>query len=130
MTGVEDLCERIAGRCKRIDDEIEQRDYSAVRASAKALTDAVHDLNGVLDLMIDGNERERLVAVHGSAAEHWIKALKVLRAYDAEMAKEQSVVEVKAMPPEDPAVELERLRAERREDVAAVAAVLHWVKQV
>jgi hypothetical protein len=79
--------------------------------------------------MIDGNERERLAAVHDSAAEHWIMALKVLRVYDAEMAKEQPVAEIKATRPEDPAVELEQLRAERREDVAAVAAVLHWVKQ-
>lgn len=129
MIDVGELLQRIAAIRTSLDEEIGRREYDAARISAARLVNAAGGLGVVLDSMLDSEERQRLVAVHDGASEHWIKALKVLRAYDAEMAKDQSMVVIKEMPPEKPEAELRRLRAERDGDVAAVAAVLHWIKQ-
>lgn len=122
MANVGELCERIAKIRETLAEEIKRRDYAAVRIWATCLIDAAGELNGIFDMMLDKGEHERLAAVQDAAAEDWIAAVKILRAYDAEMAKENRM-------PEDPAAELERLRAERRDDAVAVAAVLHHVKQ-
>ncbi len=129
MNSVEQLCDRAAKTCEALDAGIENRDYEVARTMVLYLNDVVGDLNDILDLMLGKDDRQRLVAAHDAVAEARLKGSRILRAYEAGLAKKLPVVLAKWMPTEKPEAELERLRDERRKDVAAVAALLHWVKQ-
>lgn len=129
MGSVEELCKRAIGTCEALEAGIEARDYEAVRTLVSRLDDAASSLNGILDLMLGKHEQQCLVAAHDAVAEYWLKGSRILGAYDDGLAKEMPVVVPKWMPAEKPEAELERLRDENRGDVAAVAALLHWVRQ-
>lgn len=114
MTSTVNLIEDLAeiGTC--LDGELERRDYRAARISANRLTDIAGTLCDLIQATTDPDERARLVDLHDGAAERWIKADKILRVHEAELA-EKAADEAWYVDP-DP-------------DATAVAALLHWIRR-